>query len=108
MVYEIGYLQSYNLIPMVEGKEWKTTFYTQYGLFKSLLIPFGLINAPTTFQDYINNILAPYLDYFYTAYLDDMLIHSDNFEEYQQHIRLVLDTFTKVGLHLQPEKYELD
>jgi hypothetical protein len=48
--------------------------------------------------------LAPYLDCFCTTYLDNTLIYSDNSEEYQQHIRLVLDTFTKAGLHLKPKK----
>jgi hypothetical protein len=69
-------------------------------------MPFGLTNAPATFQKYINNILAPYLDCFCTAYLDDTLIYSDNFEEHQQHIHLVLDAFTKAGLYLKPEKCE--
>jgi hypothetical protein len=91
---------------MAEGEEWKTIFWTHYGLFESLVMPFGLTNAPATFQNYINDILAPYLDRFCTTYLDDTLIYSDNFEEYQQYICLVLDAFAKVGLHLKPEKCE--
>jgi hypothetical protein len=65
---------------------------------------FSLTNTLATFQNYINNILAPYLDHFCTAYLDDILIYLDNFEEHQQYIQLVLDTFTMVGLYLKPEK----
>jgi hypothetical protein len=91
---------------MAEGKEWKTVFRTCYGLFELLVIPFGLTNAPATFQNYINDILTPYLDRFCTAYLDNTLIYSGNFEEHQQHVYFVLDTFTKVGLHLKPEKCE--
>jgi hypothetical protein len=97
---------AYNLIRMAEGEEWKTTFRTRYGLFESLVMPFGLTNAPATFQNYINDILAPYLDRFCTAYLDDTLIYSDNLEEHQQHICLVLDAFAKAGLHLKPKKCE--
>jgi hypothetical protein len=37
---------AYNLIRMAEGEEWKTAFCTRYGLFESLVIPFGLTNAP--------------------------------------------------------------
>jgi hypothetical protein len=70
-------------------------------------MPFGLTNALVTFQNYINDVLAPYLDHFCTAYLDDTLIYSDTFEEHQQHVCLVLDAFAKVGLHLKPEKCEL-
>jgi hypothetical protein len=91
---------------MAEGEEWKTTFRTRYGSLESLVMPFGLTNAPVTFQNYINDILASYLDYFCTAYLDDTLIYSDNFEEHQQHVRLVLDAFAKAGLHLKPKKCE--
>jgi hypothetical protein len=91
---------------MAEGEEWKTAIHTCYGLFESLVIPSCLTNAPATFQNYINDVLVPYLDHFCTTYLDDTLIYSDNFEEYQQHIRLVLDTFAKAGLHLKPEKCE--
>jgi hypothetical protein len=98
--------RAYNLIHIAEGKEWKTAFRTCYGLFKLLVMPFGLSNAPATFQNYINDVLVPYLDYFYTTYLNNTLIYSDNFEEHQQHIHLVLNAFAKPGLHLQPEKCE--
>jgi hypothetical protein len=91
---------------MAKGEEWKTVICTQYGLFKLLVMPFGLTNAPATFQNYINDILVPYLDHFCTAYLNDTLIYSDNFEEYQQYICLVLDAFAKAGLYLKPEKCE--
>jgi hypothetical protein len=97
---------AYNLIRMAEGEEWKTAFCTRYGLFQSRVMPFSLMNAPATFQNYINDVLVPYLDRFCTAYLDDTLIYSDNFKEYQQHVRLVLDAFAKAGLHLKPEKCE--
>jgi hypothetical protein len=97
---------AYNLIRMAEGDKWKTAFRTRYGLFESLVMPFGLTNTPATFQNYINDILAPYLDHFCTAYLNDTLIYSDNFEEHQQHVRLVLDAFAKAGLYLKPEKCE--
>jgi hypothetical protein len=96
----------YNLIRIAKGEEWKTAFCTRYGLFESLVMPFGLTNALATFQNYIIDVLGPYLDHFCTTYLDDTLIYSDNFEEYEQCIRLVLDDFAKVGLHLKPKKCE--
>jgi hypothetical protein len=97
----------YSLICMAEGEEWITAFGTHYGLSESLVMPFGLTNTLATFQYYINDVLVPYLDCFCTTYLDDILIYSDTFEEYQQHIHLVLDAFTKVSLHLKPKKCEL-
>jgi hypothetical protein len=91
---------------MAKGKEWKTVFHTGYSLFELLGMPFGLTNAPAIFQTYINDGLVPYLDHFCTAYLDDTLIYSNNFEEHQQYIHLVVDAFAKVGLYLTPKKFE--
>jgi hypothetical protein len=98
--------RAYNIICMAKGEEWKTAICTSYGLFELLVMPFSLTNTLATFQNYINDVLAPCLDHFYTPYLDDTLIYSDTFEEYQQHICLVLNTLAKVGLHLKPEKSE--
>jgi hypothetical protein len=69
-------------------------------------MPFGLTNAPAIFQNFINDILAPYLDRVCTTYLDDILIYSDTFEEHQEHVNLVLEAFEKAGLHLKLEKCE--
>ena len=41
-------------------------------------MPFGLTNAPTTFQDYINKILAKKLDVFIIVYLNDIFIYTEN------------------------------
>jgi hypothetical protein len=94
---------AYNLIRIAEGEEWKTAFRTRYGLFESLVMPLGITNAMATLPNYINHILVPYLDCFCTAYVNDTLIYSDNVEEHQQHVRLVLYAFAKAGLHLKPE-----
>ena len=51
---------------------------------------FGLINAPASFQAYINNALLEYLDVFYTAYLDDILIYSNSKKEHTRYVRQVL------------------
>jgi hypothetical protein len=67
-------------------------------------MPIGLTNAPATFQNYINHVFTPYLDCFCTTYLNNTLIYSNKFEEHQQYVRLVLDTFAKAGLHLKPKK----
>ena len=50
-------------------------------------MPFGLFNAPTTFQEYINKILAEKLDIFIVVYLDDILIYTKDSQ--QPHIKVV-------------------
>jgi hypothetical protein len=91
---------------MAEGEEWKTAFRTRYGLFESLVMPFGLTNAPASFQHFINDVLRHYLDVFVTAYLDDILIYSDNLDEHRIHVQKVLQALSDADLHLKPEKCE--
>jgi predicted aspartyl protease len=88
---------AYNLVRMAEGEEWKTAVRTRYGLFESLVMPFGLTNAPTNFQYFINDVLCPYLDVFITAYLDDILIYSDNLKDHRDHVLKVLEALSKAG-----------
>ncbi|KAH0613238.1 uncharacterized protein H6S33_009618 [Morchella sextelata] len=69
-------------------------------------MPFGLANAPATFQHWINDILRPYLDQFVTAYLDDILIYSETLSEHKEHIQKVLKVLDENHVHLKPEKCE--
>ncbi len=70
-----------------EGDEWKTAFRTRYGHFEYQVMPFGLINAPATFQGYINKILAEKLDVFVIVYLNDILIYTKS--EGEEHVQAV-------------------
>ena len=76
----------YNLIQIKEGDEWKTAFRTRYGLFEYKVMPFGLANAPTTFQNMINDIFKDMIDLGIIIYLDDILMYSEN---EQDHVALV-------------------
>jgi len=55
-----------------------TIFRTRYRLYKYKVLPFGLTNGLAIYQQYINNVLFDYLNNFYTAYLDDIIIYSKN------------------------------
>ena len=67
---------AFNQIRIKEGHKWKTAFITPLGLFEYLVMPFGLVNAPATFQGFINELLFPYLGVSMVVYLDDILIFS--------------------------------
>jgi hypothetical protein len=97
---------AHNLIRMPEGEEWKTAFRTQYGLYESLVVPFCLTNAHGDFQHFINHVLHPFLDEFCTAYLDDILIYSNNLDAHKLHVQQILELLTANGLHLKVEKCE--
>ena len=89
---------------MRAGEEWKTAFCTRLGYYEYQVIPFGLTNAPASFQSYINNVLGEYLDVFATIYIDDILIYSETEEEYQVHVQKVLTALQKEDLKLKLEK----
>jgi hypothetical protein len=59
-------------------------------LYKYRVLPFGLYNGPVSFQRFINNVLFNYLDDFYTAYIDDILIYLDDPLEYETYVKKVL------------------
>jgi hypothetical protein len=67
-----------------------TTFHTRYSAYKCKVLLFGLTNGPATYQRYINDVLFNYLDIFCTAYLDNILIYSNNKLEHQEHVKKVL------------------
>lgn len=48
---------AFNKMQMKKGEEWKTAFKTCYGLYEYLVMPVGLANAPSSFQNYINDTL---------------------------------------------------
>jgi hypothetical protein len=86
----------YYLIRIKEGDEWKTAFRTQYGQFEYNVMPFGLCNAPATFQGMMNEVLREFLDQGVVVYLDDVLIYSKNKDD---HIKLVREVLRQLGKH---------
>ena len=94
---------AYHRIRIKEGDEWKTAFRTRYGHYEYMVMPFGLANAPATFQAYMNRALSDLLDVCCVAYLDDILIYSTNFEEHELRVRMVLERLKTVESLLQNE-----
>lgn len=95
---------AYNLIRIKEGDEWKTAFRTRYGHFEYQVMPFGLANAPASFQALMNDILRPFLDISVIVYLDDILIYSQDTEEHTLHVQQVLEKLSKAQLYCKLEK----
>ncbi|KAI0995440.1 hypothetical protein K3495_g12738 [Podosphaera aphanis] len=85
-----------------------TAYNTRYGLFETQVMPFGLSNAPATFQARINEVLRPYLDIFCTAYIDDILIYSDDLPTHRTHVNTIIYALGKAGLHCDIKKCEFE
>jgi hypothetical protein len=84
----------------------KTAFRTKYGLFEWTVMPFGLSNAPATFQSMVNAIFSDMIDDFIVVYLDDILIFSETMEEHVQHLDKVLNRLQDKKLHCRVTKCE--
>ncbi len=82
--------QAYHQIRLSESDIPKTAFTTPHGLYEYLVLPFGLTNAPSTFQTLVNSVLGSELRHCCLVYLDDIIVFSANPEEHMEHLRLVL------------------
>ena len=94
----------YNNVRIREGDEWKTAFRTRYGSYEYLVMPFGMSNAPATFQTFMNDIFADMADKFVVVYLDDILIFSKNPRDHEKHVKLVLQRLRDHNLHARLDK----
>ena len=103
---KLDIIAAFNKLRMAPGDEKLTAFKTSYGLYEYLVMPFGLANAPSSFQHYINDVLHEFLGCFATAYIDDILIFSKSLKEHRRHVRQVLEKLRAAGLQLDIEKCE--
>jgi len=97
---------AYHLVHIANGDEWKTAFRTHYGLFEWSVMLFGLTNAPTAFQQFMNDIFSDLLDVCVVIYLDDILIYLNNMSKHHQHVKEVFKYFHKASLYTKAEKCE--
>ena len=77
-----------------------------YGHYQYNVILFGLINAPATFQAYINRILMGILNIIAIAYLDNIMIYFETQNDHQQYIRDVLARLCQFHLFCKLSKCE--
>ena len=84
----------------------KTAFITHDGLFEFRVMPFGLCNAPATFQRLMQRVLSG-LSEFCVVYIDDILVFSRSIEEHCGHLKRIFQRLEEVGIKLHPEKCQL-
>ena len=84
----------------------KMAFRTRYEHYKFLVMFFGLTNAPVAFMDLMNTVFQNYLDSFFIAFIDNILVYSKNEDDHMGHLRVVLQTLKEHQLYAKYSKCE--
>ncbi|GFU96042.1 retrovirus-related Pol polyprotein from transposon 297 [Trichonephila clavipes] len=95
-----GYWQ----IEIDEADREKTAFITPKALYEFKVMPFGLCNAPATFERMMDNLLRHFKWTMCLCYLDDIIVFSETFEDHLIRLRLVLKCLQEAGLKLNSKE----
>ncbi|CAI7793814.1 unnamed protein product [Closterium sp. NIES-53] len=95
---------NYWQIKMADNSIHKTAFHARYCSYEYLVMPFGLCNAPATFQPEKNHILRPLLDECVVVYLDDILIFSKNMKVHVEHLQKVFKILRENKFYMKLSK----
>ncbi|CAN6704222.1 unnamed protein product [Malus baccata var. baccata] len=98
-----GY-SGYNQIAIAPEDQEKTTFTCPFGTFAYRRMPFGLCNAPATFQRYMLAIFSDMVERFIEVFMDDFSVFGSSFDECLNHLSLVLQRCQETNLVLNWEK----
>ncbi|CAL9687717.1 unnamed protein product [Knipowitschia caucasica] len=94
----------YNQVPVTEADRPKTAFCTPFGLFEFNRMPFGLCNAPGTFQRLMQRMFGDQQGQSLLLYLDDIIVFSSSVEQHLQRLEVVLGRLRTEGLKVRLEK----
>ena len=93
-------------IQIKESDRYKTAFTTPFGHYEWNVMPFGLKNAPSEFQNIMNEIFNPFSS-FAIIYIDDVLIFLESLNQHKKHLRTFLQTVKLNGLVVSAPKIKL-
>src|SRR6185436_5457913 len=82
----------------------KTAFSTKFGTYEFTVMPFGLMNAPATFQRLMDPVFYDVTWKFVLVYMDDIIIYSRTLTEHYYHLERVFQLLLDAGLKLNPDK----
>ena len=92
---------------MAKKDKHKTGFTCRYGSYQFLVMPFGLMTAPATFQRMMNNVFFDLLDEGVLCYLDDLLLYTKDVESHKKLLDKVFSILAKNKLFIKAKKCHL-
>ena len=101
---KLDFTQGYYQMLVSEPDREKTAFNTREGKFQWKVMPFGLCNAPASFQTFMNRILRPFIGKFVVVYLDDIVVYSETLNEHIQHLTQIFEVLRLHTLYAKPSK----
>ena len=96
--------RAYWQIGIDENDKEKTAFIVENNLYEFNVMPFGLVNAPATFQRLINYVLRDLVGEKCLVYLDDIIIFGKTLESHTENLNAVFERIRDAGLKLRPDK----
>jgi hypothetical protein len=103
---KIDLCSSYHQIKIRAEDIPKMAFMMRYGLYKYLVISFGLTNAPAHFMYLLDSAFMPEFDQFVMVFIDDILVYSKSMEEHDKHLWIVLQCLREHQLYAKFSKCE--
>lgn len=100
----LGLAKGFHQIPISPKDRHKTAFSTASGHYEFTRMPFGLKNAPASFQRIINEVLSDYINKICVVYLDDILIFSTSLQEHIDSLKKILKRLLEYNLKVQINK----
>ena len=103
-VSKFDLLKGYWQVPLTEKAKEVSAFVTSNGFFQYKVMPFGMKNAPATFQRMVNHLISDLEGC--EGYIDDVIVHSESFDAHLLHIRSLFERLTEANLTVSLMKTE--
>lgn len=94
----------WNISVHPESRQYTAFIVPGRGLFQWRVMPFGLHSAPATFQRFLDLLITQNFEDFAVAYLDDIIVFSESFEEHLVHLKTVLSKLAEANLQINKVK----